>query len=133
MAGKRLLPPPKGADAAAQAARDAVLGSRFQREDASTPAAPTPAVVEQAPAGRLRPTRSAKRRGEPDGMTRRTVYISTGTATALDSALERIQAATGGRVPKHEALAALIAAGVDQVDQVTEHLREQLLRSLNDG
>lgn len=66
-------------------------------------------------------------------MTRRTVYISTDAAGALDTALGRIQAATGGRVPKHEALAALIAAGVDQVDQVTEHLRAQLLRSLSDG
>ncbi|MFF5265312.1 hypothetical protein ACFY4C_41060 [Actinomadura viridis] len=63
-------------------------------------------------------------------MTRRTYYLSTEAADALEDAVSRVRAASGGRVTKAEALAALITAGADHADVVGAQLREALLRDL---
>lgn len=128
------LPPPKGADAAVQAARDAVLGSRFNRAEeqpaATAEPARNPEPVAAAPAPAPKPAPASTSR-EPDGMTRRTYYVSTAAADALDAAVKKVKDATGGRVPKHEILAALISAGAGQVDAVGAQLRADLLRNLS--
>lgn len=64
-------------------------------------------------------------------MTRRTYYLPEAAAVALDEAVEKIRTGTGGRTSKHEALAALIAAGVAQTQTVTADLKAALLRDLN--
>jgi len=149
------LPPPKGTAAATHAAAAAAeseqdritrLSSRYQEHVAepTAPARPVPtwpqsgASAAEAPAAA--PTRPADRRPqasrtrpEPEGMTRKTLYMSLDAAAALESAIAQIQRATGGTVSKHAALAALIAAGVAQTDAVTQALREEVLQSLGGG
>jgi hypothetical protein len=138
------LGPPKGTAEAATAAAAAAatehdridrLSNRYQTEQAS--AAPPVKAVEPAPPAaepardrRPRPRGVEARRREPEGMTRKTLYLSLATAAALEDAIGQIQQATGGKVSKHEALGALIAAGVAQADAVTQALRETVLQSL---
>jgi len=64
-------------------------------------------------------------------MTRRTYYLPQAAADSLEAAVSSIQESTGGRVPKHEILAALITAGTARADQVTADLRAALLRDLS--
>jgi hypothetical protein len=151
------LPPPKGTAAATQAAaaaaeteqdRIARLSNRYQ-EHATEPARPGPlwpqpnaagpatAPPAGAPASETPPSRPEQRRRpvsrsrpEPEGMTRKTFYLTVDAAAALEGAVTQIQRATGGTVNKHAALGALIAAGVAQIDTVTQALREQVLQSL---
>ncbi|WP_433357955.1 hypothetical protein ACQP25_45240 (plasmid) [Microtetraspora malaysiensis] len=63
-------------------------------------------------------------------MTRRTYYLPTDVATALDEAVGRLRDATGGRTAKHEALAAILTAGCEQVPMLAEQLRAALLAEL---
>jgi hypothetical protein len=146
------LGPPKGTEAAAHAAAAAAeteqsridrLSNRYQQHVAepgrpapewTQPAATGPAAV---PAAETPPARTERRRAtasrsrpEPEGMTRKTFYLTTDAVTALEGAVEQIQRATGGTVNKHAALGALIAAGVAQTDAVTQALREEVLQSL---
>lgn len=97
-----------------------LLTSRF-----ADPAADSPPPASEPSAGP--PVRT---RREPVGMTRQTIYVPRGTADLLNSAAARVQAATGGRVSKHEALSAIIAAGVQQADVAVAKVREALLRDL---
>lgn len=154
------LGPPKGTEAATHAAAAAAeteqdrigrLSNRYQEHVAEPgrpapawpqPAAPGPAaapaavapIAESAP---VRPERrqppTSRSRPEPEGMTRKTFYLTTDTVAALESAVEQIQRATGGTVNKHAALGALIAAGVAQTDAVTRALREEVLQSLGEA
>lgn len=111
----KILPPPKGIDAATQAARDVTLRSRFTGRDDPAP--------EPAPAAR-------RRRVEPAGMTRRTYYLTTGTAEQLEDTLRRLEQASGGMYPRHELMAALVAAAAGQVDDLVVRLREQAMARL---
>ncbi|MEU8347676.1 hypothetical protein AB0C74_38765 [Spirillospora sp. NPDC048832] len=70
------------------------------------------------------------RRREPAGKTRKTYYLAADTVSALDDAVERIRSALGGRVDRHEAIGAIIAAGAAQTDQIIAALRADLLREL---
>lgn len=97
-----------------------LLASRFDSPSNQTP----PPVDAPTATSRLR------RRREPAGMTRQTLYLPQDTADALNSAAARVQAATGGRVSKHEALSAIIAAGVERADTAIAQLRAALLRDL---
>lgn len=63
-------------------------------------------------------------------MTRRTYYLPKATAEALDQAVDVVLAATGGRTAKHEALAAILAAGIGQADTVAAGLKAAMLREL---
>jgi hypothetical protein len=55
-------------------------------------------------------------------MRRVSYYISQEAAAQLDAAVARVTRALGGDIPKHVALSALIAAGADAADQVSEQL-----------
>jgi hypothetical protein len=150
------LGPPKGTEAATHAAAAAAetehsridrLSNRYQQHvteqdgpapvwpQAATPG-PAPAPAAAAPAADAPPARPGHRapasrsRPEPEGMTRKTFYLTTDTVAALERAVQQIQRATGGTVNKHAALGALIAAGVAQTDAVTQALREEVLQSL---
>jgi len=137
MSAAKKLGPPKGAGAAVEAATAATeadrirkLSSRYQ-DDRQAEAVTWPTTATPTPVPALeRATPARPPRVEPDGMTRRTYYLPTTAAETLDAAVKQIQAATGNQVSKHAALAALIAAGVGQVDEVTEQLRGDLLRAL---
>jgi hypothetical protein len=50
---------------------------------------------------------------------------------ALDSAVKKIVSATGGRIDKHEAHAAIITAGLDDLDNVKRVLSEQILKQFS--
>jgi hypothetical protein len=67
---------------------------------------------------------------QPPSSQRRTYYLPQSAAAALDTAVATIQAATGGRVTKHEALAALITAGTERAGAVADELKATLLRDL---
>lgn len=127
MSRRRPIGPPRGAAETAEAARQAVLGSRFRNgpEDAShtphtglTPASETPR------------TPARKRRAEPEGKVRRTYYLAEGDADALERAVTQICDALGGRVERHRVLGAVIAAGTAQADRITADLRAELRAEL---
>ena len=137
MSTKKRLGPPKGADQTAETARQTILRGRFSDGEPETSEAGTPASEPRTPASHASHTRvtrgSEKQRSEPPGMTRRTYYLPEAAAAALDEAVAKIRAATGGRISKHEALALLINAGVGQVDDLAAEARAALLRDLQGG
>jgi len=101
----------------------AMLGQRFtSASEVSTPIEETSKPVSHTP--------HARRRGEPPGMTRRTYYLPADVAKAVDEAVSRLREATGGRTTKHEALAAILSAGCEQVPALAEQLRAALLAEL---
>lgn len=142
---RRQLGAPKGAQQTAAKARD-VLGDTTPDTAQDAPAAgqaapdtavsetPTPVSETPTPASYTSHTRltqgSRRRRAEPAGMTRRTYYLPEDTAVALDAAVARIQAATGGRTSKHEALSAIIAAGTAHAAGIAASQRAALLAEL---
>jgi hypothetical protein len=82
---------------------------------------------------RHRVDRTNAARTEPVGMTRRSLYTTTTTFERLDAAVARVQKATGGLVPKHEALTYLINAGIAQTDTVVTQLTQQIAARLSAG
>jgi hypothetical protein len=105
-----------------------LLAARFSAPDESREPAPAPAVEAAQPT-----PRGKRARREPVGMTRQTFYVSMAAAEALNAAAARIQAATGGMVNKHEALSAIITAGVEQADSALSRLRAEKMRELGPG
>jgi DNA-binding ferritin-like protein len=55
-------------------------------------------------------------------MVRRTYYYPRDVADQLAEAVDRLHYDSRGRITKHEALAAIIAAGLEQFDTVAERL-----------
>lgn len=51
-------------------------------------------------------------------MVRKTYYVSEQTAAALAAAVDRLYYGSRGRLTKHEALGAIVAAGLGQVDAI---------------
>ena len=120
LSGRHKQLPPAAADPVST-----LLATRFSDPRESREPAPPPDVEEAHP-----PARGKRARREPVGMTRQTFYVSTATAEALNAAAARIQAATGGMVNKHEALSAIISAGVEQADSALSRLRAEKMREL---
>jgi hypothetical protein len=121
-AGRKPLPPPS---------TDDVLSRRFS---VGGPPVPSVTAPEPGPTPHMAhtprtdvPSRisPAERRGEPDGMVRRTYYYSERVADALAAAVDRIHYDSRGRIPKHVALDALISAGVERVDDIVARLLTQ--------
>ncbi|MET1035216.1 MAG: hypothetical protein ABWX68_08285 [Arthrobacter sp.] len=141
---RKPLPPPKGATQteAALVASNA-LDSRFSPGAAEAAQTSTPAADVRTPASYTPPTQggeasqtAAKKkraRGEPEGMTRKTFYLPVQAAVDLEAAVDLVRAATGGRVTKHEALAALISAAAAQAPAVAAGLRAELLHALQNN
>lgn len=133
MSGSRKLPPPRGAEDT----RSAILGRRFNHDE-STDAGDAVSEPPKLPAGPSTKPAPAKPAGSPSssstrtpaGMTRRTYYVPLATAAALDDAATQVVRATGGLITKHQALSALLNAGVDQAEQVAKDIRAQLLSNL---
>lgn len=141
MSAGRKLGPPRGADDT----RAALLASRFTAPAASAPAEDAPAVAateaptdgpveaaaepETARPSRRSPTAATKTR-TPDGMTRRTYYVARDVARDLDAAVDQVVAGAGGLVSRHQALAAILAAGVRHTDDVLADVRTQLMTQL---
>lgn len=63
-------------------------------------------------------------------MTRKTYYLSDSTAGQLEEAVATVQAALGGRLARHEVIAAIISAGIGQTNHIVAQLRAELLRDL---
>lgn len=55
-------------------------------------------------------------------MVRRTYYYSATVADSLAAAVDRIHYGSNGRIPKNEALDAIIAAGVEQLAAIEQRL-----------
>jgi hypothetical protein len=64
-------------------------------------------------------------------MVRRSLYTSAAAFAALDAAVEQIQRATGGLVPKHEVLARLLQASSAHADHVSAELAAELAARLS--
>lgn len=128
-ASKKPLPPPSNHGLT-------TLLSRFSspEEAESTPAAAP--EESSAPPDRLTETRTeakpARKKktakpatpAKPGGMARPSWYMKASTAAVLTQAVDRMVAATGGRVRRHEALDAIITAGVEQADRALDELRQ---------
>lgn len=129
MTTKGKLGPPRGADET----RAAMLSSRFsQPEAAASPAAEAPATTAptRAPAPATAKTPKPPTSRTPAGMVRRSYYLSSATAEQFDQAINQLVESTGGLLPRHEAAAALIAAGTGQVDAVLADVRRRLMANL---
>lgn len=105
------------------------LGDRFR--DPTPPATPEPTPATSAAPHTAQtsqtphtdpPPAGGARRGEPTGMTRRTYYYSAEVADALAAAVSRLHHGSHGRLSKHEALDAIIRAGVEQIDAIERRL-----------
>ena len=147
MSARKKLPP-KGAEQVVEAVQAVDEAARVRRisnrYDATTPPAAldwspsgsgTSAVVQPPPPQEPAPPRRAarqprERRQEPEGMTRKTLYLPKEAADALDDAVRHVQKAVGGRVEKHAILGALIAAGAAEQDRIADAIRTALLREL---
>ncbi len=89
--------------------------------------APAPAEV----AAKARGGRAPAREHGPDDNVRRSLYTRASAFAAIDDAAGRISAATGGLVPKHEAIDRIIQAGVAQTDTVIKALTSELTARLS--
>lgn len=121
---KKKLGPPRGADAT----RAATLASRFHENDEVQPLTEPETATKLEPALRP-PARRSQSRGEPAGMTRRTLYLPTTVADALFGAADDIAAAFP-LATRHQILAALLQHGLDHVNAARTAVRQQLLDSL---
>lgn len=136
-ATRKKLGAPKGADATTQAALN-VLGARFHDESSPEPdvrgAYEVPHTSGSVPHTRvetpLRPT-GRRNRTEPEGMSRKTYYVTTDAADALAAAVAEIHVATGNRMATHEALSALLHAAAEQAPAVANQLRRQMLGDIS--
>ena len=135
MSASRKLGPPRGAEDT----RAALLAGRFStpaaggpEETSTTPPAEPPADAAAAP-DPARPARSvaaASKTRTPEGMTRRTYYVARDVARDLDAAVDQVVAGAGGLVSRHQALAAILAAGVRHTDEVLTGIRTDLITQL---
>jgi hypothetical protein len=132
MTGKGKLPPPRGAEQT----RAALLSGRFSEQEPVAPAAapaaaPSVAASSSASkaAGTPRPPKASSSR-TPTGMVRRSYYLSKDAADQFDSAIARLVESTGGLLPRHEAAAALIAAGTGQAEAVLAEVRQRLMANV---
>lgn len=69
----------------------------------------------------------------PAGMTRHTIYVDAAVAARLDATADQVRADLHGLVSKHQVLAALLTAGIDQAGAVSDRLRADLLAGLRAG
>lgn len=111
------LPPPRGAAQTRSAAEG--LNRRWTQ----------PAEPENTDAGEdetTPPAPAKPRRRPPPDRTRRTLYLSTDTATELDAAIARVHAACSGIAPRHEVIAALIRHGLNAEATATADVLQRL-------
>lgn len=98
-----------------------------------TPSSDTSRTTEPATAS---PARRERRPAKPAGSEtaagniRRSLYTHTAAFAALDAAAARIADATGGLVPKHDAIARLLHAGVARTDAVIAEITRELTARL---
>ena len=64
------------------------------------------------------------------GNIRRSLYTHASAFEAIDAAAARIAAATGGLVPKHDAIARLVHAGVARTDEVIAEITREITAKL---
>lgn len=128
--GKKILGPPKGAASTLDTAGE-LLGSRFGDRAALTPEPdPAPAAEPEQSATEAPAKKATKSRPDPAGMTRRTYYLTTTDADALEAAVERVQTSTNNLVPKHKVYAAVFRHGTDHLDEAVTELTTELLKGL---
>lgn len=122
MTGRKDLPPPD---------TRSVLSNRFSIDEPPVPIRPAetrqPHTPRTAHTSAVRATGGSSQtpasgRREPMGMVRRTYYYSASVADSLAAAVDQLHYGSNGRIPKNEALDAIIAAGVEQLDQISRRL-----------
>lgn len=69
--------------------------------------------------------RSPRRREDPAGMKRQSIYISERSARSLETAVDQITEALGGDIAKHVVLSALIEAAASAAGDVAAQLAQQ--------
>lgn len=136
MSASRKLGPPRGAEDT----RAALLAGRFAEPAPSVPTEvpapsaerPAEAAAAAAAAPPARPsTAVTSKTRTPDGMTRRTYYVARDVARDLDAAVDHVVAGAGGLVTRHQALAAILTAGVRHTDEVLAAVRADLMTQLD--
>lgn len=63
-------------------------------------------------------------RPDPDGMRRRSLYVTAEASDALEQAADQVLATLGGDVPRHVALSALLQAGAERAETVAAELAQ---------
>ncbi len=102
----------------------------------STPPSDTSRTPAPATASTTRRERGPSKPAGPAGSEaaagniRRSLYTHTTAFAALDDAAARIADATGGLVPKHDAIARLMHAGVARTDEVIAEITQELTARL---
>ncbi|MEV6073425.1 hypothetical protein AB0L82_43345 [Nocardia sp. NPDC052001] len=107
---------------------NAVLRSRINLSiPVGAPPNPPPAPAHTPVREGGEPVRAGKggTRPDPVGMRRTSLYITAEAAEALERAADRIVEILGDGTPRHQALSALLLAGVSQADAVTQDLARQ--------
>lgn len=96
------------------AARPQIMGPGEDDDDVE--------VTRETVAARKRAEEAAARRRARESMTRRSWYTTTEAADAFEAAVEEIYLAHRTRVPKHQIIAALLAAAAEQAGDVERRL-----------
>lgn len=100
---------------------DAVLRSRINLGAPS--GAPTPAHTRpHTGTDGVRTGTGRRRRPDPEGMRRLSLYVTVEAAAALEAAADQILATLGEGTPRHVALSALLQAGAAQAEAVAADL-----------
>ncbi|MDX3516105.1 hypothetical protein PV755_45670 [Streptomyces caniscabiei] len=92
----------------------------------SPPPAPEAAVAQETLVAQRRAEEAKAIREARESKTRRSWYTSTAAADAFQAAVDDLHHAT--RVPKHEVVAALLQAAVEQAPKVERKLQAQVAR-----
>ncbi|WP_155246001.1 hypothetical protein [Salinispora arenicola] len=123
-----------------------VLNELYADPVADTPPPPPTPVADTSPRQRgpkadthrmrvqheAEPAPTPTRRRTPQGMTRHTIYVATAAADVLDATVNGLHRDLGGMLPRHRILAELIAAATAAAPAVRDHLRAELLATLDD-
>lgn len=98
-------------------------------ETAAAPTPPASVVAVAKPAS----TSAKPRRGRSDaeGMTRRTFYLQTVDADDLEQAITQTHEKLNGLVPKHRILKTILSMGLNNLDDVTQRLKDELRAGLD--
>lgn len=131
MATKRQRLAPKGLGEAESAAAILSHGYGHTEEPAPEPEPAPPPAAAAAPAKPAPTSAPQSGRSDAEGMTRRTYYLQAADADALEAAVTRIHKTMRGLVPKHRILGAIIAGGLDNLEFITQRLKDELLAGLD--
>jgi hypothetical protein len=125
--------PPKGLSEAQNAAE--LLSEGRYAPPAEAPPEPAPAAAPTPVVGVAKPpstaTKPRRGRGDAEGMTRRTFYLQTVDADDLETAINQTHKQLHGLVPKHRILKTILSMGLNNLEDITQRLKDELRAGLD--